>query len=88
MFQKINILVGSFFLLLFGCATDDDARSLPIAIPDQTEETKTFSFLALGDSYTIGQGVTEDESWPFQLKDTFATPTRKIDQLRKQSRKP
>ena len=31
------------------------------------EENPSYSFLALGDSYTIGQGVEEAERWPNQL---------------------
>jgi len=30
-----------------------------------------FTFLALGDSYTIGQGVEEMERWPLQLKQSL-----------------
>ncbi len=30
-------------------------------------ESEPLSFLALGDSYTIGEAVTEDERWPNQL---------------------
>ena len=30
-------------------------------------ETRTYTYLALGDSYTIGQGVIEEERWPNQL---------------------
>jgi lysophospholipase L1-like esterase len=30
-------------------------------------ENQTFSYLAVGDSYTIGEGVTEAERWPVQL---------------------
>ena len=29
--------------------------------------TTTMSYLALGDSYTIGEGVAEDGRWPVQL---------------------
>ncbi|MEM6642914.1 MAG: SGNH/GDSL hydrolase family protein [Bacteroidota bacterium] len=28
---------------------------------------KQYSFLALGDSYTVGEAVAEEESWPMQL---------------------
>ena len=30
-----------------------------------------YSYLALGDSYTIGEGVTEAERWPVQLTDNL-----------------
>jgi lysophospholipase L1-like esterase len=32
-----------------------------------TSEEKKLSFLALGDSYTIGEAVPENECWPMQL---------------------
>lgn len=32
-----------------------------------TQETGPVDFLALGDSYTIGEGVDDDERWPVQL---------------------
>ena len=31
----------------------------------------TLSYLALGDSYTIGEGVDERERWPVQLAKTL-----------------
>jgi len=37
--------------------------------PDGSSE---FSFLALGDSYTIGEGVIQDDSWPFLLKESMS----------------
>ena len=41
-------------LLFFSCQSDDVAST-------------SFSYLALGDSYTIGQSVAENERWPVQL---------------------
>lgn len=50
-------------LLLVGCKTgqgDDETE-------DTGDETVTAQFLALGDSYTIGERVDEAERWPVQL---------------------
>lgn len=41
-----------------GTITQDTAKSNP---------TDSLTYLALGDSYTIGQSVTQDQSFPFQL---------------------
>jgi len=35
--------------------------------PNQLPEKKSFTYLALGDSYTIGESVLEEERWPNQL---------------------
>lgn len=39
-------------------------------------------FLALGDSYTIGQSVATNQRWPVQLKDSLATRGMMTDTLR------
>lgn len=55
----------SFILLIASCESQDE-----IQIPDpmdEMEETVPVSYLALGDSYTIGQGVSEFLRWPVQL---------------------
>ena len=39
-------------------------------------------FLALGDSYTIGEGVTEGERWPNQLVEQLKSDSVEIESLR------
>jgi lysophospholipase L1-like esterase len=53
--------MAALCLLLAGCAPYLD-RS-----PGQTEQPQEINMLALGDSYTIGEGVSPDERWPVQL---------------------
>lgn len=55
-----NILVFFLLLLFFSCTKSD--------IPIKTNHNKiTKKYLALGDSYTIGEGVLEKERWPVIL---------------------
>lgn len=65
----------TYFILffLFACATDD--ANMPVnqpSTPDNPTDSPDntvgqYSFLALGDSYTIGESVDEAERWPVQL---------------------
>ncbi len=55
--KKILLFLG-FSLLLFSCTTTRDTS---------ISSDKNYSYLALGDSYTIGEGVELSESWPMQL---------------------
>jgi len=61
----------AFIFVVFACTSDDDrvivTDSNPIddEPPEVVEES--IKYLALGDSYTIGQGVEEPERWPNQL---------------------
>jgi lysophospholipase L1-like esterase len=41
------------------------------SVPSPTVEQRPVRYLALGDSYTIGEAVTEDERWPMQLRDSL-----------------
>lgn len=54
-------------ILLWTCNTTETAR------PQEPEPPMgTYSYLALGDSYTIGESVTEGERYPNQLADSLS----------------
>jgi len=42
-------------------------------------ENQTLSYLALGDSYTIGEGVPETERWPVQLAGALSDPVIQVE---------
>ncbi|MBW4359197.1 SGNH/GDSL hydrolase family protein [Flavobacterium taihuense] len=76
MIQKLWILVFIVILLFAGCQSDNNSTggattyTSIIKEPVQTLDTKTSTirYLALGDSYTIGQNVCETCKFPEQLK--------------------
>ncbi len=57
--KKIYFLLLSLFL--FSCSSTLDVRD------NQEPDDPNFSYLALGDSYTIGESVLETDRWPVQL---------------------
>ncbi len=75
--MKTLLSATALLLLVIGCKSGDDAATPPAQpVPDQ------LYYLALGDSYTIGESVPQAESFPYQLtaalqaKDyNFAKPT-------------
>src|SRR5687768_54500 len=42
-----------------------------VAMGQKTDTSGKIKFLALGDSYTIGESVAEDQRWPVQLIDAL-----------------
>ncbi len=62
-----HTLIALFICSLMACKHEslEMINTLPPTIPD------TLSYLALGDSYTIGQGVSPNESYPNLLADTL-----------------
>ncbi|NJB85585.1 lysophospholipase L1-like esterase [Lewinella marina] len=56
------------FLFLLACSKEDVVMGpTGSPAPPSAEPDTTISFLALGDSYTIGTSVAADERWPNQL---------------------
>jgi lysophospholipase L1-like esterase len=45
------------------------------------EVSNRLRFLALGDSYTVGQGVNKSQSWPYQFKSYLESAGVKLDTL-------
>lgn len=66
--MKVTSAVLSLFLLL-ACGKEENQSMNP----DKEEPVvskpaaKSYTYLALGDSYTIGEAVTQKESFPYQL---------------------
>lgn len=82
--MRLHLIFKIFFLLtvMSGCTSstnyndedlniDRDDLSDTLVVEDNLNTTREspHSFIALGDSYTIGEGVNEDERWPNQFVD-------------------
>ena len=82
--MRLHLILKIFFLLtvMSGCTSntnyndedlniDKDDLSDTLIVEDNlnTERESPYSFIALGDSYTIGEGVNQDERWPNQFVD-------------------
>lgn len=66
------MLVIILSILQCSCKADSDNDKVkPIPMPDEPQAVLTY--LALGDSYTIGEGVRETERWPVQLSGLLNT---------------
>ena len=66
--KNIFITTILLFVLTFGCKSEE------MELPQNNQTNNNFpahSYLALGDSYTIGQGVAENQRYPVQLKDSL-----------------
>lgn len=50
-----------------GESEENDIAQTPRMEEDQNNDINTIDYLALGDSYTIGEGVAEEQRWPNQL---------------------
>ena len=61
-------------LFIFACQDDDDNVIPTDTTTSMADSARTVTFLALGDSYTIGTSVTADQRWPAQLAQQLAAP--------------
>lgn len=61
MLKYFNIFLITLFLCIVGCKNMDSQNK-------NNRNTDSICYLALGDSYTIGESVAEDERFPEQLK--------------------
>ncbi|REA59740.1 SGNH/GDSL hydrolase family protein [Dyadobacter luteus] len=70
MLKLINVIIGIFFLLA-ACATGSEQLAIAPGneVDTSSGQNGSVRFLALGDSYTIGQSVRESERWPVLMVD-------------------
>lgn len=70
-FVNLSMRLSQLFIsicLLFAC---DQKQEQVMILPQQN--TTTLTYLALGDSYTIGESVTANQSFPYQLVSELKT---------------
>ena len=67
-------LTTTFILLIFlmGCEKDSTNGMNKTVISQTGPPTDQLSYLALGDSYTIGEQVMQSESFPYQLRNNLS----------------
>ncbi len=76
MSKRFFILLGLLTFFVWSCESSEPSE------PNFEEILPmTYSYLALGDSYTIGQGVAEQFRYPNQLKDSLAKAGLPIDEM-------
>ena len=68
------------FILAPECACKKDNRQSMPAV-NENRDNKHYSFLALGDSYTIGQSVTETGRFPAQTQARLTAEGRSVNRL-------
>jgi lysophospholipase L1-like esterase len=73
--NRFDILAAGFLLILLGCNSPENEsvideppqEEVSIDTTTKAEAPMEYTYLALGDSYTIGESVPEEQRWPVQL---------------------
>ncbi|NBC56967.1 MAG: SGNH/GDSL hydrolase family protein [Bacteroidetes bacterium] len=75
-------LIFLVFICALGACSSDE-QSITHSEPEDESEilTKSIKYLALGDSYTIGEGVQDLKRWPNQLVEEFESNDLSVDKL-------
>lgn len=74
--NKILPILILIWTVSISCSEEDEL----ISTPGDSEST-SYTFLALGDSYTIGQGVPQKDRWPIQLQARAAEFDKSISEV-------
>ena len=72
--MKYIFIILIFFVAISSC-NKKDADNTATTLNNQDTSSKNFTYLALGDSYTIGSSVKPRERWPNQLVRTLGATT-------------
>jgi lysophospholipase L1-like esterase len=79
----LRLITTLCFVSLLGCNTDLDGPSADQFQPTDTiAPTKSLRYLALGDSYTIGQSVAVAQRWPVVLAERLRADGLRVDSTR------
>ena len=65
--NKLGIFIFLFWIPSFICGCFPDGATSDIIVEDLDTIPQKIRYLALGDSYTIGEGVPKEENYPMQL---------------------
>ena len=67
--NSIKICITAFFVLALISSCKNAAKDEKIInnLPDNPEEMKGIRYVAIGDSYTIGEGIDRNKAWPVIL---------------------
>ncbi len=78
--KPISLAFALILFLYMGCRSEDVAKPETNADP-MTEDPASYTYLALGDSYTIGHDVPEKDRYPVQLTDSLQSKGIVIEKL-------